>query len=156
MLKYADFDIVFQEVPGEVTLAISISGCPNRCAGCHSEWLWEDVGESLNEQSISKLLDRYGSAVTCVCFMGGDAAPDEILHLARCVKQKNRTFKLAWYSGREALPADFEIDSFDFIKLGPYLEQRGALNCAQTNQRFYIIDGGKMIDRTNLFFKNVI
>ena len=28
MLKYANFDIVFQEVPDEVTLAINISNCP--------------------------------------------------------------------------------------------------------------------------------
>ena len=29
MLKYANYDIVFQEVPDEVTLAINISNCPN-------------------------------------------------------------------------------------------------------------------------------
>ena len=38
MLKYANFDIVFQEVPDEVTLAINISNCPNQCVGCHSKY----------------------------------------------------------------------------------------------------------------------
>ena len=38
------FDVVFQEIPGEVTLALNLSGCPNRCAGCHSPHLWEEVG----------------------------------------------------------------------------------------------------------------
>ena len=37
MLKYANFDVVFQEVPDEVTLAINITNCPNQCPGCHSK-----------------------------------------------------------------------------------------------------------------------
>ena len=45
MLKYANFDIVFQEVPEEVTLAINISNCPNQCPGCHSKYLWENKGK---------------------------------------------------------------------------------------------------------------
>ena len=45
MLRLASFDVVFQEIPGEVTLALNLSGCPNRCAGCHSPHLWEEVGE---------------------------------------------------------------------------------------------------------------
>ena len=44
MLKYVNTDIVFQEIPDEVTLAVNISNCPCRCPGCHSEYLWEDVG----------------------------------------------------------------------------------------------------------------
>lgn len=33
MLKYAGYDIVFQEIPDEVTLALNLSGCPNGCPG---------------------------------------------------------------------------------------------------------------------------
>ena len=36
MLKYVNHDIVFQEFPDEVTLAINLSCCPNGCTGCHS------------------------------------------------------------------------------------------------------------------------
>ena len=35
MLRYVHEDIVWQEVPGEVSLAYSIAGCPLRCPGCH-------------------------------------------------------------------------------------------------------------------------
>ena len=77
MLRYTDYDIVFQEIPDEVTLAINISNCPNRCKGCHSAYLMEDVGDLLTEESLSALLQKYGSAATCVCFMGGDAEPME-------------------------------------------------------------------------------
>ena len=50
MLRYVDYDIVFQEIPDEVTLAINLSNCPNRCKGCHSPHLLENVGESLTEE----------------------------------------------------------------------------------------------------------
>ena len=75
MLRYADYDIVFQEIPDEVTLAINLSNCPNHCKGCHSAYLMEDIGEPLTEESLSTLLGKYGKAITCVCFMGGDASP---------------------------------------------------------------------------------
>lgn len=39
MLKYVDTAIVFSEIPDEVTLAINISGCPNKCKNCHSQYL---------------------------------------------------------------------------------------------------------------------
>lgn len=64
MLRYVDYDIVFQEIPDEVTLAINLSNCPNRCKGCHSPHLLENVGESLTEESLGHLLQKYGKAVT--------------------------------------------------------------------------------------------
>lgn len=82
MLRYADYDIVFQEIPDEVTLAINLSNCPNHCKGCHSAYLMEDIGEPLTEESLSTLLGKYGKAITCVCFMGGDASPAEVEQLA--------------------------------------------------------------------------
>ena len=44
MLKYVNYDIVFQEFPDEVTLAINLSLCPVCCPGCHSQFLQTDVG----------------------------------------------------------------------------------------------------------------
>ena len=74
MLKYVDYDIVFQEIPDEVTLAINLSNCPHRCAGCHSPHLREDVGETIDKELLLSLLNRYSGAVTCVCFMCVDGA----------------------------------------------------------------------------------
>ena len=48
MLKYVNTGIVFQEIPDEVTLAINISNCPCHCPGCHSHYLWEDIGLPLD------------------------------------------------------------------------------------------------------------
>ena len=55
MLKYTETDIVFQEIPDEVTLAVNLSGCPCRCPGCHSKHLWGDVGEPLTDEALDKL-----------------------------------------------------------------------------------------------------
>ena len=87
MLKVASFDIVFQEIPGEVTLALNLSNCPCHCPGCHSPHLAEDIGEEMTESLMNGFLDRYGSMITCVCFMGGDQAPEEVAQWAEYIKR---------------------------------------------------------------------
>lgn len=152
MLKLASYDIVFQEVPGEVTLALNISGCPNRCSGCHSPHLREDIGETLDEAMLAGLLADYGASATCVCFMGGDGDPAEVERLAGFVRRiSGRKLKTAWYSGRPQLPDGFDAGRFDFIKLGPYVEGLGGLDSPSTNQRFYRVEKGVMTDTTPMF-----
>ena len=65
MLKYVNSDIVFQEIPDEVTLAINISNCPCHCPGCHSHYLWEDIGLPLNTNAIDAFVEEYGDRITC-------------------------------------------------------------------------------------------
>lgn len=152
MLRYTDYDIVFQEIPDEVTLAVNISNCPNRCKGCHSPYLMENVGDALTEESLAALLGKYGKAVTCVCFMGGDAEPMEVERLGRFLcNQPAVAVKAAWYSGRSELPVGFDTHYFSYIKLGPYIESLGGLKSAQTNQRLYRIESGRMNDITYRF-----
>lgn len=152
MLRYADYDIVFQEIPDEVTLAINVSNCPNRCKGCHSPHLMEDIGEPLTEKSLSVLLDKYGKDITCVCFMGGDALPSEVQQLAKFLRcQSIAPVKVGWYSGKSALPAHFNTDYFQYIKLGPYVEALGGLRSPTTNQRLYHVVNGKLQDIISRF-----
>ncbi len=153
-MKLASYDIVFQEIPGEVTLALNLSGCPNRCTGCHSPHLREDIGEPLDEELLGRLLERYGAAVTCVAFMGGDADPLEVDRLSIFVRRSTR-LKTGWYSGRAALPEGFPIENFDYIKLGPYVENLGGLDSPATNQRFYRVSDGNMTDMTHIFRKKI-
>ncbi len=40
-LRFDREEIVWQEVPGEVSLAFLCSGCPLRCQGCHSSGSWK-------------------------------------------------------------------------------------------------------------------
>ena len=150
-MKFVGYDIVFQEIPNEVTLAVNISNCPNRCIGCHSPHLQEDTGEELTESVLSVLLEKYGNAVTCVCFMGGDGSPDEVLRLAKFAKQFHK--KTAWYSGKSEL-YDNALPCFDYIKLGEYIEALGGLNTPTTNQKFYKIENETIIDITEQILKN--
>lgn len=152
MLKYYNYDIVFQEIPDEVTLAVNISNCPNRCKGCHSPHLQEDIGEELNEAQIIALLDKYSSAITCFCFMGGDAEPLEVNRLARFIQVHYPEQKTAWYSGCTQLPECFDVRSFHYIKLGSYDERLGTLKSETSNQQlFKIQQDGEMKNISGLF-----
>ena len=152
MLKYVDTLVTFSEVPDEITLCINITGCKIGCKNCHSSYLAEDIGEGLTLDKIYKLIDN-NEGITCVCFMGGDSSPKEIDMFARCIKDLY-DIKVAWYSGRQELAKEINLKWFDFLKLGPYIEELGPLNSKTTNQRFYKIEENKLIDITNLFWKD--
>lgn len=152
MLKFVDYDIVFQEIPDEVTLAINLSNCPYRCKGCHSPQLQQDIGEELNKSNLSQLLQSYGKAITCICFMGGDADTDGLYRLADFVRESLAgKIKTAWYSGNDQLPEQAK-DYFDFVKTGPYIEALGGLDKKSTNQRIFRIEKGSAIDITSLMY----
>jgi|LSQX01.2.fsa_nt_gb anaerobic ribonucleoside-triphosphate reductase activating protein len=149
MLKYVDYDILFQEIPDEVTLAINLSRCPYRCKGCHSPQLQSDIGEELNEEALLRLLQRYGKSVTCICFMGGDADPERVCSLAIYLRRHwKREMKTAWYSGNREI---FEkaLICFDFIKTGSYIEELGGLDKQTTNQRLFRLDKGHLMEITS-------
>ena len=152
MLKYADAKVVFAEVPDEITLAINISNCPCHCKNCHSSYLAEDIGEELNSHSLKNLIND-NKGITCISFMGGDSNPSDIDALAQWVKI-NYPLKVTWYSGRQELSKEIDLKNFDFVKLGPYIEEFGPLNSRTTNQRFYKVNGKELIDITNKFLKH--
>ena len=145
MLKCYSYDSVCQEIPDEISLAVNISGCPNRCPGCHSPWLWEEEGREMTEELLASLIDQYPSAITCFCFMGGDAAPEEIQRMSEWIKSEYPHLKTAWYSGRTDIPENFNLLCLDYIKLGPYVEALGGLKSPTTNQALYsVLPGGKL------------
>ena len=149
-MKFLSYDIVFQEIPDEVTLAINISNCPNRCEGCHSPHLHENIGEELTESVLSDLINIYSNAITCVCFMGGDRAPGDVFRLAKFARQFKK--KTAWYSGYYKLYKNAQ-HYFDYIKVGAYMIELGGLHSPMTNQRFYRIENETMVDITDKFYR---
>ena len=152
MLKYVDTLVSFSEVPDEITLCINITGCKIGCKNCHSPYLAEDIGNILNLQALTSLIDS-NSGITCVCIMGGDANPSKVDDIAQDIKEYYPKLKVAWYSGKQELSKDINLEFFDFIKLGPYIEELGPLNSKTTNQRFYKIENNKLIDITYKFQK---
>ena len=65
MIKYFNSMVVFEEIPSEITLAINITNCPCHCKGCHSKFLWEDIGVELTKDELYKLID-VNDGITCV------------------------------------------------------------------------------------------
>lgn len=135
MIKYLETLITFAEIPDEITLCINITNCPCNCNGCHSSYLSKDIGEELNNDVLDKLISD-NSGISCIAFMGGDSSPKEINDLAKYVKDKY-LISVAWYSGRQELSKDINLDNFDYIKLGPYIKELGPLTSKTTNQRLY-------------------
>ena len=144
MLKYVNTDVVFQEIPNETTLAINISNCPCHCKGCHSSYLAGDLGTELTAHSLLELLKK-NKGITCVAMMGGDSEPQEVEYFSELVRNI-AGLRYAWYSGRQELPKNIDISKFNYIKLGPYIEELGGLKSPTTNQRLYEVKMCKELD----------
>lgn len=154
MIKYVDSSIVFQEVPGEVSLALSISNCPLRCLYCHSAHLRKDIGTPLTIDVLQSLLDSTRSphtdeyTITCVLFFGGDQHEELPSLLSYCHAQGLKT---CLYTGRSEVPSGIS-NELDYLKVGAYIEELGDLSKPTTNQRLYRLSDNT--DLTNLFWSN--
>ena len=151
-MKYTDTQITFSEFPDEIALCINITNCSFHCPGCHSPELWEDIGTELTFDELNKLI-QSNKGITCVGFMGG-----YVLGLSPLLKYCNQLYpklKLGWYTGMKRPPVlGFNLDLLDYIKLGPYIKELGGLDNPNTNQRFYKIENGQLIDWTYKFWKH--
>ena len=154
-MKYTDIQIGFQEFPDEISLLINISNCPFHCPGCHSPELWEDIGTELTKKELNNLI-KSNKGITCIGFMGGAKNTYNLLNLSIYIRNKFPNIKIGWYTGQSEIP---EIISenlmyFDYIKVGPYIEEKGGLDNPNTNQRFYCVKDRKLVDWTYKFWKN--
>lgn len=152
MVKFFNYMVVFEEIPNEITLAINITNCPNRCVGCHSSFLQDDIGTELTEEVLDKII-KENDGITCVCFMGGDREPQSISYLADYLKSKYENLKVGWYSGKDKISEEINLCNFDFIKIGHYDEKFGPLNKKTTNQRLYKIE--HKIEEESLILKDI-
>lgn len=135
-MKYVDSVIVFDEIPDEITLAISISGCTIRCKDCHSKYLWDDSGTELDSSAVDTMI-KCNQGISCICFMGGKF--NDLKPMLKHIRN-NCKLKIAWYSGESEFPLDYSfLELLDFIKIGPYISERGGLDNPKTNQRMYSI-----------------
>lgn len=65
MLNIVEYDIVFQEVPTEVSLALTVAGCPLMCRGCSraDTWKKEQVRHSGLKTALYTGLDAIPSSL---------------------------------------------------------------------------------------------
>lgn len=154
MLKYLTYDIVFQEVPNEVSLAIYISNCGHHCPNCHSPALQRDGGANLDREELEKLILKYRGLISCILFMGDGQDLEGIEELCLYVKMC-WGLKTALYTGADSVPA-YLYKCLDYLKVGPYIEARGGLDHEGTNQRFFMIQHEPwLMDCTGMFKKKL-
>ena len=135
MLKYVPemTSVVMEEIPDMVTLAVDISNCRGNCPGCHSPFLQQDIGEELTSSVIDSLVEsNFG--VNCFLFLGEGKDLQSLLSLAAHVHSLG--LKAALYSGRQTVEEEI-WNTFDYVKVGPYVDALGPLNFRTTNQRLY-------------------
>lgn len=127
--------VVLQEVPDEISLALSISGCNLNCKGCHSSETFDPkFGEELTLSKLAQMIDHQ-KYITCVLFYGGEWLIEELEVFIDYVKSRN--LKVCLFTGRnlEYFSVEF-LSKLDFIKVGRYKENLGGLKSEQTNQKF--------------------
>lgn len=137
-MKYLNTYIGFREFPDEISLCINITQCPWHCEGCHSPELWEDIGTELTVEELDRLI-QANKGITLVGFMGGDFNPHYINTLATFIKHNYPNLKVGWYSGNTKLSDIIDPYWFDYIKIGPYIKEKGPLDNPNTNQKMYQI-----------------
>lgn len=136
--------ICFQEVPDEVSLAFTMTGCPLACVGCHSRDTWDPyTGQALTDSAFKVWLERYQRLITCVLFFGGEWHPDALLAKLRIARQA--ALKTCLYTGMDRVPARLQ-SQLDYLKTGRWRTELGGLERATTNQKFVELGSGNLLN----------
>ena len=148
--------VVFQEVPNEISLCFSITGCKVGCKGCHSTELWDQQnGLKLTNQLFIQYLKQYQGLISCVVFFGGEWQPSALIE--KLLIAKNFGLKTCLYSGEEAGEKYIDLritQHLNFLKTGAWRPELGGLASSTTNQIFRDLSTGKKLNY--LFTKNNI
>ena len=147
-LRFTREEIVWQEVPNEVSLAFLLSGCPLRCVGCHSADSWKaGLGEALSVDYLRERLQRYAGLLTCVLFLGGEWHIRSLLQHLALAKQNG--LKTCLYTGLDLCEIDTLayrnelLPLLDYLKTGRWQADLGGLGSATTNQKWWRIQNGQ-------------
>ena len=131
-MRFHDFQIVLQEVPGEVSLCWSITGCSIQCEGCHSPFLWKKgSGTELTPYLYLEVLEKYKELASCVLFMGGEWHEKELV--VRLREAKEFGLKTCLYTGEDSVSEDIS-KQLDLLKTGKWDAAKGGLESEGTNQ----------------------
>lgn len=149
-MNYSDLQIVLQEVPGEISICFTITGCQMRCKGCHSPHLWkEENGELLTFEHYLKTLKTYKDFASCVLFMGGEWHPEELIEMLETAQKMG--YKTCLYTGLTSVNKSI-LSHLTWVKVGAWNENVGGLESAITNQHFIEVHSNKKLN--HLFLKN--
>jgi anaerobic ribonucleoside-triphosphate reductase activating protein len=144
-MRYYDRQVVFQEVPNEISLVYSITGCPLRCKGCHSPFTWgEQTGQELTELGFAEDLGKYDLLISCVLFYGGEWHEEQLIQLLS-IARNDFGLKTCLYTGQNSL-SERIVEQLTFLKTGCWIEQLGGLQSPTTNQVLINVDSGENLN----------
>jgi anaerobic ribonucleoside-triphosphate reductase activating protein len=133
-MKYLQYRLVFQELPGSISLAFWITGCDVHCPDCNSKELWEDVGTLLTPHHYIEILNKYRHFIDCVIFFGGEWNSNELIELLKITHIFNLKTNL-WTGRNDVIP---EIkNELDYLKTGMFKKELGDLYSKTTNQKYF-------------------
>jgi anaerobic ribonucleoside-triphosphate reductase activating protein len=138
VLKYLYCKEIFREIPSEITLGVSLSGCTIKCPDCNQKELWEDKGTILDVNQLDILL-RAHQGISCILLMGAEHNIDALTELFMYAHKRVKT---AWYCGLKEIPKNKRgiLQYLDYVKVGPFIKELGGLDSPTTNQRLYKIE----------------
>lgn len=149
MLRYHNIQVVLQEVPGQITLCFSITGCPLRCKGCHSPFLWKNgSGNLLTDELFISLIDKYQSMISCILFMGGEWEEEDLIEKLKIAI--DRGLNTCLYTGLDDVSDEIK-KYLIWLKVGPWIEELGGLDSPKTNQKFINVETNEIL---NYYFNN--
>jgi len=148
-MRYLSHQIVFREIPNEISLSYLVTGCPLRCLGCHSADAWNaTVGDELSKSKFFEHLEKYANWITCVLFLGGEWESEYLLSLLKIAHDVG--LKTALYTGLDQIDINI-LSNLDYIKTGPYVRHLGGLSSSKTNQKLINLRTGEVL---NHYFLN--
>ena len=149
-MNYSDIEIVLQEIPGEISICFTITGCALQCQDCHSPYLWkEENGKLLTPKIYNETLTKYKGFASAVLFMGGEWHPKTLKRYLKTAK--NMGFKTCLYTGLNSVDSKI-MSKLTYLKRGNWKKNLGGLDNKKTNQQFIEVQSNNNLN--HLFLKN--
>lgn len=141
-----NYEVSLGELPSEICLTFSVSGCQLNCKGCF--WDKTKTTYKLDLDFYKDILFQYEGYITAVVFLGGEWDSNLISYLKLA---KEYGYCTCLYTGLE--DSEFEnlpnyqelINSLTFLKTGRYIEHLGNLHSENTNQKLICVSNKKVI-----------
>ena len=133
--------VTLNEVPDKVAFFIELGSCTQRCKGCHSKELWEEVKEPTPLDALLAEADQaIEKGANAIVLMGGTCNGLSIENLLVILQSLSELAPTCLYSGSDDKSLNHYIaeqTDITWIKTGSYKEELGGLSSPTTNQRFY-------------------
>lgn len=132
-MKVLSEQIVFQEVPNEISLSFLIAWCPLKCEGCHSkEWNNWNQWFFLTEEEFNWKIEKYKWMITCVLFLWWEWHNEELIKYLKIARWN--WLKTCLYTWLLNVKKDLK-EHLSYLKTWPWIKSLWWLDSKNTNQK---------------------